>query len=54
MFRERYDLVIPMHVYRSPRLTPMLEIIASDDFKKIVDEVGGYDTSQTGTTTFFS
>jgi molybdate-binding protein/DNA-binding transcriptional regulator YhcF (GntR family) len=54
MFRERYDLVIPMHVYRSPRLAPMLEIIASDEFKKIVDEVGGYDTSQTGTTTFFS
>jgi molybdate-binding protein/DNA-binding transcriptional regulator YhcF (GntR family) len=53
MFRERYDLVIPMHVYRSPRLAPMLEIIASDEFKKIVDEVGGYDTSQTGATTFF-
>ena len=54
MFRERYDLVIPMHVYKSSKLAPMLEIIASDEFKKIVDEVGGYDTSQTGTTTFFS
>jgi hypothetical protein len=32
----------------------MLEIIASDEFKKIVDGVGGYDTSQTGTTTFFT
>jgi molybdate-binding protein/DNA-binding transcriptional regulator YhcF (GntR family) len=54
MFRERYDLVIPMTKYRSPRLAPMLEIIASDEFKKIVDGVGGYDTAQTGTTTFFS
>jgi molybdate-binding protein/DNA-binding transcriptional regulator YhcF (GntR family) len=54
MFRERYDLVIPMANYRSPRFAPMLEIIASDEFKKIVDRVGGYDTSQTGTTTFLS
>jgi molybdate-binding protein/DNA-binding transcriptional regulator YhcF (GntR family) len=54
LFRERYDLVIPVANYRSPRLAPMLEIIASDDFKKIVDGVGGYDTSQTGTTTFLS
>jgi molybdate-binding protein/DNA-binding transcriptional regulator YhcF (GntR family) len=54
MFRERYDLVIPAANYRSQRLAPMLEIIVSDEFKKIVDGVGGYDTSQTGTTTFLS
>ncbi len=54
MFRERYDLVIPLANYRSPRLAPMLEIIGSDEFKKIVDGVGGYDTSQTGTTTLIS
>ncbi len=52
MFRERYDLVMPLAVYRSQRLAPMLEIIASEEFKKIVEGVGGYDTSQTGTTTF--
>jgi molybdate-binding protein/DNA-binding transcriptional regulator YhcF (GntR family) len=52
LFRERYDLVIPMANYRSPRLASMLQIIASSEFKKIVDRVGGYDTSQTGTTTF--
>jgi molybdate-binding protein/DNA-binding transcriptional regulator YhcF (GntR family) len=54
MFRERYDLIIPVENYRSPRFAPMLEIIASDEFKKIVDSVGGYDTSQTGTTMFLS
>jgi molybdate-binding protein/DNA-binding transcriptional regulator YhcF (GntR family) len=54
MFRERYDLVIPMANYKSKRLAPMLEIIASDAFKKIIDSVGGYDTSQTGATTFVS
>jgi molybdate-binding protein/DNA-binding transcriptional regulator YhcF (GntR family) len=52
MFRERYDLVMPADIYRSPRLAPMLEIIGSEEFKKVVDGVGGYDTSQTGTTTF--
>jgi molybdate-binding protein/DNA-binding transcriptional regulator YhcF (GntR family) len=52
MFRERYDLVMPLAVYRSERLAPMLEIINSEEFKKVVDGVGGYDTSQTGTTTF--
>jgi putative molybdopterin biosynthesis protein len=54
MFRERYDLVIPIANYRSERLKPMLAIIGSDEFKKIVDGVGGYDTSQTGTTKFVS
>lgn len=54
MFRERYDLVIPMANYHSRKFAPMLEIIASDEFKKIVDRVGGYDTSQTGSTTFYS
>jgi putative molybdopterin biosynthesis protein len=52
LFRERYDLVIPMPNYRSQRLATMLEIIASDEFKKIVEGIGGYDTSETGTTTF--
>lgn len=54
MFRERYDLVFPIANYRSQRFAPILEIIASEEFKKIVDGVGGYDTSQTGTTTFLS
>jgi hypothetical protein len=54
LFRERYDLVMSIASYQSQRLSPMLKIIVSDEFKKIVDEVGGYDTSQTGTATFFS
>jgi hypothetical protein len=37
-----------------PENWKMLEIIGSSEFKKIVDEVGGYDTLQTGTTNFFS
>ncbi len=54
MFRERYDLVIPIANYRSQCFTPMLKIIGSEEFKKIVDKVGGYDTSLTGVTKFVS
>lgn len=52
LFREKYDLVIPIENYRSELLKPLLEIIRSDDFRKVINNVGGYDTSQTGTTTF--
>jgi len=51
MFKEKYDLVIPVKSYKSQLLSPLLEIIASEDFRKVVANVGGYDTSQTGTTT---
>ncbi len=52
LFRERYDLVMPLEVYQSPRITPMLDAISSEEFRKIVDRVGGYDTSQTGATEY--
>jgi molybdate-binding protein/DNA-binding transcriptional regulator YhcF (GntR family) len=50
--RERYDLVIPVENYRAKRLAPLVQIVASKDFQKAVTEAGGYDTSETGTTTF--
>ncbi len=52
LFRERYDLVMPKDIYRSKLLAPLLELVTSEDFKKLVDQVGGYDTSQTGVTAF--
>lgn len=52
LFREKYDLAMPATVYRSSWLAPLLEIIRSSEFKKIVDQVEGYDTSETGTTIF--
>ena len=52
LFKERYDLVMPMANYRSELLSQLLVTIASDEFKKVVNKVGGYDTSQTGMTTF--
>ena len=50
--KERFDLVIPMKNYRSELFAPLLEIIQSEEFKKTVNEMGGYDTAQTGDTVF--
>jgi molybdate-binding protein/DNA-binding transcriptional regulator YhcF (GntR family) len=52
LYRERYDLVIPTENYKNKKLAPLLKVIVSKDFQKAVTEAGGYDTSQTGTTTF--
>jgi molybdate-binding protein/DNA-binding transcriptional regulator YhcF (GntR family) len=52
LFRERYDLIIPIANYRSNLLAPFLKTIISEEFKAVVDKSGGYDTSQTGATSF--
>jgi molybdate-binding protein/DNA-binding transcriptional regulator YhcF (GntR family) len=52
LYRERYDLVIPTENYKNKKLAPLIKVIVSRDFQKAVTEAGGYDTSQTGTTTF--
>ncbi len=52
LFRERYDLVMPLGNYKSKLFAPLLDIIKSDEFKRVVDTMRGYDTSQTGVTTF--
>ncbi len=48
--REKFDLVIPLNKYKSQLFAPLVEIINSAEFKKVVDEMGGYDTTQTGET----
>ncbi len=53
LFRERYDLVIPANTYHSEKLSPLLRIINSKEFKRIVNEIEGYDTSQTGSVLTF-
>jgi putative molybdopterin biosynthesis protein len=52
LFRERYDLVIPIANYRSEILSLILSTVISDEFKAVVNKAGGYDTSQTGATSF--
>ena len=48
LLKERYDLIIPEAFYRDPLLKPLLEVIASEEFKKEIEALGGYDTSETG------
>jgi molybdate-binding protein/DNA-binding transcriptional regulator YhcF (GntR family) len=50
--KERFDLIIPIDNYRSPLFAPLLEIIASEEFKQVVNNMGGYDIAQTGDTVF--
>ena len=50
--KERFDLVIPLKYYNSQLFTPLLQVIQSEEFKKVVNEMGGYDTAQTGDTAF--
>jgi molybdate-binding protein/DNA-binding transcriptional regulator YhcF (GntR family) len=50
--KERFDLVIPVQNYSNQLFTPLLEIIQSDEFKEVVNGMGGYDTTQTGETVF--
>jgi molybdate-binding protein/DNA-binding transcriptional regulator YhcF (GntR family) len=52
LYRERYDLVMPIENHKNKKLAPLLKVIASKDFRKAVTEAGGYDSSQTGATTF--
>ncbi len=45
---EKYDLVIPTEFYESDLLAPLLDLIRSSDFRRQMDALGGYDTSQSG------
>ena len=48
LLKERYDLVIPRDVYESDLIRPLLDLIRGPDFRKQVEALGGYDTSQMG------
>jgi molybdate-binding protein/DNA-binding transcriptional regulator YhcF (GntR family) len=50
--QERFDLVIPLVNYNSSLFEPLLKIVQSKEFKQVVTEMGGYDTTQTGDTIF--
>lgn len=52
LFKERYDLVMPIEKYRSKRLAPILKTVGSPGFKSLVAGIGGYDASQTGVVSF--
>jgi len=45
---EQYDLVIPERYMDSRNIRILMDTIGSGDFKKRVDELGGYSTKRTG------
>jgi len=46
--QERYDLVIPQQNLHTKPIKALLHIIRSDHFKKIVEQMGGYETKDSG------
>ena len=45
---ERYDLVVPLSEWHSPKVKSFRRTLDSREFKDSVHEMGGYDTSHTG------
>jgi putative molybdopterin biosynthesis protein len=48
LVEERYDLVVPAPTLAEERFQKVLALIRSEEFQRIVQELGGYDTRQTG------
>ncbi len=46
--KERYDLVIPSIHFEDEKAQRVIETIRSNEFKKMVSQMGGYDVSKTG------
>jgi putative molybdopterin biosynthesis protein len=46
--QERYDLIIPNIYSEDEKVKKVIETIRSDEFKKMVSQMGGYDVSKTG------
>jgi putative molybdopterin biosynthesis protein len=48
LFQERFDLVLSQEMAESQRLLPLLEYLKGEEFRTLLEELGGYDDSQTG------
>jgi len=46
--KERYDLCIPDNLFQGKLLQKLLSIIGSEEFRRQVELLGGYDASQSG------
>ena len=46
---EEYDFVISEEFFEDEKIQLMLDVIRSESFKELVNRLGGYDTSKTGT-----
>lgn len=50
--KEKFDLVIPMDNYQTPVFLDLVKMIRSEEYKRSVSEMGGYDTARTGEVEF--
>lgn len=48
LFQERFDLVIHRDHLQDPRLLPLLDFLNSAAYRRGIESLGGYSTSQTG------
>lgn len=48
LFSEQYDLIIPRLHYHSPLLAPLLELLHTEEFKKAVVALPGYNVEEMG------
>jgi putative molybdopterin biosynthesis protein len=48
LLQEQYDLVIPRVHYEGPAMQPFLELLQDPDFRREVEELGGYDSANMG------
>ena len=48
LFQERYDLVMPASLLESPGMQPVLDSLQSAEIRKIIQNLEGYDSSETG------
>ena len=46
--KERYDLIIPSVSFEDEKMKTVIKTIRSDEFKRMVSQMGGYDVSRTG------
>jgi len=46
--KERYDLIIPTVYFEDAKVERVIETVRSEEFKRIVSQLGGYDVSRTG------
>ncbi|MFW6409792.1 MAG: molybdopterin biosynthesis protein [Halanaerobiales bacterium] len=45
---ERYDLILPQSMLEDKRINRIIEIVRYEEFKKEVEDLGGYDTRDSG------
>jgi putative molybdopterin biosynthesis protein len=46
--RERYDLAIPLAYLNEPAVARLLQAVRTEEFRQMVDKLGGYHTGRTG------